>query len=131
MRQSIKFTLRLKDQMAAQGYHIIDYLVPASEKDEDVDAFVRSSCQTSYHYTSTCRMAPEVDGDRIGGVVDDRLRVHGVKGLRIADSSIFPHILSTHTAAATVAIAEKCADMIKEDHVRDMPVPSDAKVFCR
>lgn len=59
-------------------------------------------------------MAPEADGAQIGGVVNDRLRVHDVQRLRIADSSVLPHILSTHTAAGTVAVAEKCADMIKE-----------------
>ncbi|KAI0721777.1 GMC oxidoreductase [Fomitopsis betulina] len=88
----------------------------ACDADADLDAFIRRVCQTSYHYSSTCRMAPEGDGPRTGGVLDDRLRVHGVRGLRVADSSAFPHILSTHLAAATVALAEKCAGMIKDDN---------------
>ncbi|KZT06854.1 GMC oxidoreductase [Laetiporus sulphureus 93-53] len=113
-RKTVRLALWLGKQVAAQGYPIISFEVPASEKDEDVDAFVRKWCHTSFHYTSTCRMAPESENG-IDGVVNDRLRVHGVRGLRIADSSIFPHILSAHTAAATVAVAEKCADMIKED----------------
>lgn len=117
MRQGIRFTMRLKEQIAIRGYPIRDYLVPPSESDSDVNEFIRRYAQTSYHYSSTCRMAPEDGGVHVGGVVDDRLQVHGVRGLRIADSSVFPHILSTHLAAATVAVAEKCADMIKEGHV--------------
>ncbi|EED84444.1 hypothetical GMC oxidoreductase [Postia placenta Mad-698-R] len=116
LRQGIRFTLRLHQQLVAQGYPAHPYLVPASESDEDIDAFVRAYSQTTYHYSSTCRMAPEVPGSSMGGVVDDRLRVHGVRGLRVADSSVFPHILSTHLAAATVAVAEKCSDMVKEDN---------------
>ncbi|KAH7917272.1 alcohol oxidase [Leucogyrophana mollusca] len=111
MRQSIRFSLSIKDQLLLQKYPIFDVHVPSSESDEDIDAFIRKECQSTNHYTSTCRMMPEEEE----GVVDDRLRVHGVKGLRVGDSSIFPHILSAHLAAGTVAIAEKCADMIKED----------------
>lgn len=119
LRQGLRFGLRLGEQTAAQGYPIAPHLIPPSEGDEDMDRFVRDEAQTTYHYSSTCRMAPEVEGSTMGGVVDDRLRVHGVQGLRIADSSVFPHILSTHLTAATVAVAEKCADMIKQDHSSD------------
>lgn len=116
LRKAIRFTRRLRDEIVARGYRMVDYLVPDSDADADINAFIRRVCQTSYHYSSTCRMAPEDDGPRTGGVLDDRLRVHGVRSLRVADSSAFPHILSTHLAAATVALAEKCADMIMEDN---------------
>ena len=110
LRSAIRFTRQLKEEILARGYRLVDYIVPSSDADADIDAFIRRACQTTYHYSSTCRMAPE------GGVLDDRLRVHGVRGLRVADSSAFPRILSTHLAAPTVALAEKCADMIKEDN---------------
>ncbi|KAH9843565.1 GMC oxidoreductase [Rhodofomes roseus] len=112
MRQAVRFSIQLKEQMATQGYPITDFKLPASDSDADVDAFIRGACETTYHFSSTCRMALEEEG----GVVDDRLRVHGVRGLRVADSSIFPQILATHLAAPTVAVAEKCADMVKADN---------------
>ncbi|EEB92105.1 hypothetical protein MPER_09434, partial [Moniliophthora perniciosa FA553] len=64
-----------------------------------------------YHPTSTCRMAPLADK----GVVDSRLRVYGIKGLRVCDASIYPSIVSGHTAGAALAVGERGADIIKED----------------
>ncbi|KAF8993390.1 GMC oxidoreductase [Cyathus striatus] len=116
IRQGVKLGLKIQQEMSALTYPIAAHHVPESESDADVEAFIQEHCRTTTHYSSTCRMAPEYDGDGIGGVVDDRLRVHGICRLRIADASIFPQILSTHLAAPVVAVAEKCADMIKEDN---------------
>jgi choline dehydrogenase-like flavoprotein len=112
LRKGIRFALRLKDQMVEQGYPVTDYEAPDFNSDEDIDAYVRTKCQSTYHYSSTCRMGSE-DGGSSGGVVDEELKVHGVEGLRISDSSIFPEILSTHVAAATVAVAEKCSALLQ------------------
>lgn len=111
MRASMKFSLRLCDQMQEEGYNMVNGHRPASESDEDTEAFMRQQARTGFHYSSTCRMAPEDDGEG-GGVVDDELRVHGVRNLRIADSSVFPWIPATHLQAPTVAVAEKCAQMM-------------------
>ncbi|KAF5337947.1 hypothetical protein D9758_013126 [Tetrapyrgos nigripes] len=81
------------------------------KSDEELMDLVRQRLETLYHPTSTCRMAPERDN----GVVDSRLRVYGVKGLRVCDASIFPSIVSGHTAGACFALGEKGADLIKED----------------
>jgi hypothetical protein len=59
----------------------------------ELRAYIRNYLETLYHPTSTARMAPLSDG----GVVDARLRVHGVQGLRVVDASIFPTIISGHT----------------------------------
>ncbi|KAF8526937.1 alcohol oxidase [Hysterangium stoloniferum] len=107
----MRLCLRIKERMAENGYPITDYAVPGGTAAEALDRHIVQWGQSIYHYTSTCRMAPE--GDIYPGVVDDELRVHGVRGLRIADASIFPNVLATHLQASVVAVAEKCADMLK------------------
>jgi choline dehydrogenase-like flavoprotein len=112
LREGLRFALKLGHQMTLEGCPLkpISSQLPASESDEDMDNHIRENVRSCLHYTSTCRMAPEEDPNP--GVVDDELRVHGIEGLRIADTSIFPDIISTHTMAGAVVVAEKCAQMI-------------------
>jgi len=81
--------------------------------DEDIIVFIRKSGQTLYHPTSTCKMGPITDKMN---VVDARLKVHGMKGLRIVDASIFPSPIGSNTHAAVMMCAEKGADMILQDY---------------
>jgi choline dehydrogenase len=78
---------------------------------EGLHDFLREKGMSVYHPSGTCRMGSGPDG-----VVDERLRVHGIAGLRVADASIMPLLISGNTNAAAIMIGEKAADMILADH---------------
>jgi choline dehydrogenase len=82
----------------------------AAQSDEALLAFIRHRFQTTYHPVGTCKMGLDQTA-----VVDPRLRVHGLEKLRVVDASIMPTLIAGHTHAPAVMIAEKAADMIKED----------------
>lgn len=79
------------------------------DSDEQLRDYILSNIGTSYHPVGTCRMGPR--GDRMA-VVDERLQVRGVDGLRIADTSIMPTIVGGNTNAPAMMIGERCADFI-------------------
>ncbi len=82
---------------------------PAVESDEQLLDYARQRGGTVYHPTSTCKM-----GSDPLAVVDAELRVHGIDGLRVADASIMPTVVSGNTNAATIMIGEKLADMVRQ-----------------
>ncbi len=92
--------------------HLVAETVPGLDvqTDDELLDFARQTGNTVYHATCSCRM-----GDDPMAVVDDRLRVHGMAGLRVIDASVMPAVTSTNTNAPTIMIAEKGADMVKED----------------
>ncbi len=108
---AMRMSRAIADSKAMSPF-IVKERVPGAvaKTDEELLDAARAISQTIYHPTSTCKM-----GKDPMAVVDDRLRVHGVKGLRIADASIMPTIVSGNTNAPTIMIGEKASDMILED----------------
>jgi choline dehydrogenase len=105
--------LRAIAQTAPLSDIITEELVPGAhlQGDEALLEDFRNRADTVYHPSCTCMMGP----DPATSVVDARLRVHGVQGLRVVDASVFPTITSGNINAPTVMVAEKGAAMILED----------------
>ena len=108
---AMRYARRMVNSNALSQF-IVSEKVPGTsvETDEQLLDAARCISQTIYHPTSTCKM-----GQDQMAVVDERLRVHGVSGLRVADASIMPAIVSGNTNAPTIMIGEKASDMILED----------------
>ena len=116
LRAGVRLALRICDDVRKQGYQLGNLIVPDTDTDDGIDEFIRSNLMSGLHFTSTCRMGKETHGT-LASVVDVELKVHGVSGLRVCDTSIFPEIIGSHTMAPAVMVAEKCADMIRAERV--------------
>ena len=97
----------------AMAPYVADELIPgaAVESDADFEANIRENAISNLHPVGTCRMGPEARDT----VVDPRLRVHGIAGLRVADAAIMPTVPAGNTNAPSIMIGEKAAAMILED----------------
>jgi choline dehydrogenase-like flavoprotein len=114
----VRRSLAIVEQLRAK-HQVGDVLVPptlaarhghtpgAELSDELIEDLARHYSFTVYHLTSTCR---------IGSVVDPDLRVLGVAGLRVADASVMPNVVSGNTNAAAIMIGEKAAELIAAAH---------------
>jgi choline dehydrogenase len=119
MVAGVKKTIELSKTKGFQkfGSKLHDIPIPACSKhvfgsDDYWRCAIRHLTFTIYHLSGTCKMGPKWDSS---AVVDPRLRVYGIKGLRVVDVSVIPEIPVGHTNGPTFMIAEKGADLIKED----------------
>jgi choline dehydrogenase-like flavoprotein len=105
MIAGIRMAREIAEQAPLKKVLRAPFSIPAGDSDDEIMEFVRRAAQSVYHPTSTCA---------IGSVVDPQLRVYGIDGLRVADASVMPTVTRANTNAATIMIAEKAADMIRE-----------------
>ncbi|KAJ7693406.1 alcohol oxidase [Mycena rosella] len=110
MREAIKSALRFASAPAWAGYVISPVGVDFDSTDAELNTFILANTGTIFHAAGTASMSPK---GATWGVVDPDLLVKGLTGLRIVDTSVVPFIPSAHTQAATYAIAERAADLIK------------------
>ncbi|SKC68981.1 GMC family oxidoreductase [Paraburkholderia hospita] len=111
MRDGLRIARELMAQKAFDPYRGEEF-GPGKEvtSDAELDEYLKNKSESVYHPVGTCKMGSDDDA-----VVDARLRVHGVRSLRVVDASIMPTLTSGNTNAPTIMIAEKAADMILYD----------------
>lgn len=102
--------------MPALARHTGQEISPGAgiESDADLETFIRANVATTYHPVGTCKMGPVHDPM---AVVDARLRVHGIAGLRVADASIMPNIIGGNTSAPAMMIGERAAAFIRHERM--------------
>ena len=110
LREGVKIARRVAAQPALARYNSGEHEPGGSvSTDAEIDAWIAASGETIYHPVGTCRMGAA--GDPMA-VVDDELRVMGLKGLRVVDASVMPTLIGGNTNAPTIMIAEKASDLI-------------------
>jgi choline dehydrogenase len=109
MVDGLKLVRRIVNTPPMRDYVVDEYLPGERvQTDEEWLAFCREAGDTVFHPTSTCGM---------GSVVDANLRVRGLEGLRVIDASVMPAVPSGNINAAVIALAEKGADLLKQDEL--------------
>ncbi len=113
MLDGLKLIRRIMGQAPMRPY-LAEEVMPGPEATDDAAlmAYIRATGGTIFHPSGTCKMGPATDAM---AVVDPRLRVYGIQGLRVADASIMPTVVSGNTNGPTIMIGEKASRMILED----------------
>jgi choline dehydrogenase-like flavoprotein len=111
MLYGVRLARKIAGQPALRPY-VAEEVVPgpAVQSEDELIEDIRNRGVSNLHPVGTCRMGIATDA-----VVDPRLRVHGVKGLRVADASIMPQVVGGNTNAPSIMIGEKCATMVLDD----------------
>ncbi|KAH7236935.1 uncharacterized protein BKA55DRAFT_666687 [Fusarium redolens] len=110
LTEGVKFARKLSGAPSIKALNPFE-IVPGVNvtSDSDIEQFIRNSASTLFHPAGSCKLGSRSEG----GVVDEKLRVYGIKGLRIVDASVIPLLPATHTMTTVYAVAEKAADLIK------------------
>ena len=103
MIAGVRACLSIAQQPSLKAIQRQTLKAPRTQGDADIWSYIQQHVQTFYHPTSTCS---------IGKVVDSRLIVQGIEGLRVVDASVMPTVIRGNTNAATIAIAERASDLI-------------------
>jgi choline dehydrogenase len=116
-RACVRLTREIIEQAAFDEYRD-DEIQPgvAVQTDEEIDTFVRQAVESAYHPSCSCKM-----GEDELAVVNSNTQVHGIAGLRVVDSSIFPTIPNGNLNAPTIMVAEKAADIILGHDAASVP----------
>ncbi len=119
LRQVFRIARRVGEQAAMAPFRVAE-LSPGADvtSDADIDAVIRRTASTVHHPAGTCRM-----GNDAMAVVDHRLRVHGVEGLRVVDASAMPDLVSAHINACVIMMGEKAANDIGSQRQRSAVHP--------
>jgi choline dehydrogenase-like flavoprotein len=99
------------DAPALRALQKKDMFTAGIETDDDIRALLRRRVDTVYHPVGTCKMGVNDPT----AVVDPKLKVYGLEGLRVVDASVMPTLIGGNTNAPTIMIGEKAADMIKAE----------------
>lgn len=110
MLRGFRIGRRLMQSDAFASYRPREMDTAGIDDDDGLKAVFRRRADTIYHPVGTCRMGIDADA-----VVDPSLRVHGVEGLRVADASVMPTLVTSNTNAAAIMIGEKAADLVRAD----------------
>ncbi len=117
MIDGMRLLRRVLEQPALRSYIAAEHMPGAKvQSDDEWLGYFRDTGSTIYHPTCTAKMGAGGDA-----VVDSKLRVRGLDGLRVVDASVMPAVVSGNTNAAVIAIAEKAADLIDSDARRSTP----------
>ncbi|HYF59842.1 MAG TPA: GMC family oxidoreductase N-terminal domain-containing protein [Burkholderiaceae bacterium] len=119
--RGVRLVRRIIGQPSLARYGTESKTSAAMCTDDEIEDWVRRTADTIYHPVGTCRMGPGPEA-----VVDARLRVHGVRRLRVVDASVMPAIVGGNTNAPTIMIGEKASDMVREDARRSVDAVAEA-----